>query len=313
MIETLAGADWGRKHLGLDIIRGVSDPNIRRWWRRVVVWLSVLSLVATPATLSQENPATIAQEQVALSAPVAESPFAPPTPTGRFRPAAVRIDDGVWVGYAVLDRATGQLWGSPTMHETTWPASMLKAWLAADYLARTPHLTEGDGELLDTMIRDSDNAAAQTLYRRLGGDETFRRMIATCGLTDTTPGGGWSFVSVSAADAARVADCIADGRAAGPQWTPWLLDAMRTVRIGDWGIRDVLPEPGRSRVAIKNGWNHYVRDGLWRVNCMAVSKTWAMAVLVRFRPRSSWEEDFAYGIGVCQSVAGALLNPAYGR
>ena len=88
-----------------------------------------------------------------------------------------------------------------------------------------------------------------------------QRAIKICGLTDTKRGnvkpytGWWSFTRMSPRDAVRVGDCIADGKAAGPKWTKWVLDQMSKVRGttaakdqgnpsggGRWGIIDGLPK-----------------------------------------------------------------------
>ena len=92
-------------------------------------------------------------------------------------------------------------------------------------------------------------------------------------------------------DAARYGACLADGRAAGPQWTPWVLDAMRNVRGGvdqqdsgevqggRWGIIDGLPPELAKDTSFKNGWTLY-EDG-WHVNCLAVNPAWVLAVMMR--------------------------------
>ena len=92
----------------------------------------------------------------------------------------------------------------------------------------------------------------------------------------------WSFTELTPADAARYGECLADGRAAGPQWTGWLLNVMTkvrggvkdqksdTVEGGRWGIIDGLPKSMQSTVSMKNGWTLYV-DG-WHINCLAIGR-----------------------------------------
>lgn len=243
------------------------------------------------------------------------SPTPPPLPPLRFRFAPLKLPIEGFLGWAVMDRRTGEIFGS-VMTTTTWPASMIKAWLAADDLrrlteaGRTP--TQARLRELEKMIRDSDNAAAQAAYLRNGGIESIKRLITMCGLTDTEASPkGWSFTSISARDTVRMADCIADGTAAGPEWTDWLLEMMRTVRIGDFGIRQALPADEAKDVAIKNGWLFYDDDRQWHINCMAVTETWAMAVLQRYPGHGRWDSDFAYGQRTCRDVAQQLLNPDY--
>ena len=56
-------------------------------------------------------------------------------------------------------------------------------------------------------------------------------MISVCELADSAPGEDLSMTLMSARDTVRLGLAIADGRAAGPQWTPWLLDEMRAVAV----------------------------------------------------------------------------------
>ena len=84
---------------------------------------------------------------------------------------------------------------------------------------------------------------------------------------------------------------------------------MRTVSLGDFGIRKALPKAEAASVAIKNGWLAYTDDGKWHVNCMAISDTWAMAVLQRYTPTNTY--NFSYGQQTCTDVATQLINPAW--
>jgi hypothetical protein len=249
----------------------------------------------------------------------APTPTPSPTPTLaalQFAPNPVTVQTDGFFSWALMDRRTGQIWGSPTIAGTTWPASMIKAWLGSDFLRlatekkQTPN--SASMALLDKMIRDSDNDAAQTIYTRNGGSASIKRLISMCKLTDSKPDSrGWSFTNISAEDTVRMADCIADGVAAGPKWTDWILERMRTVRVGDFGIRKALPAASAAKVSIKNGWLLYDDDHNWHVNCMAVTDTWAMAVLQRFPGKGKYDTEFAHGQQVCKDVATQLINPAF--
>jgi hypothetical protein len=244
------------------------------------------------------------------------SPTPPPLPQLRFRTTTVAVATEGFFAWALMDRRTGELWGSTTMTGTTWPASMIKGWLASDFLRRATEKkqkpTTATMAELDRMIRDSDNNAAQDIYLKNGGVASIKRLISICKLTETTANSrGWSFTNISAEDTARMADCIADGTAAGPTWSAWVLTEMRTVRVGDFGIRKALPAAEAATVSIKNGWLFYDDDNNWHVNCMAVSDTWAMAVLQRYPGHGTYAADFKHGQDVCQQVATQLMNPTY--
>ena len=259
--------------------------------------------------------ASPAAPQSASAAPT-PSPTATSVPPLLFRPAKLTIKTKGFWSWALMDRRTGQIWGSANLAATTWPASMIKAWLVSDYLRRAAQSGQTPGSTmmyeLEITIRDSDNNAAQDIYVRNGRSASIRRLISLCGLTDSKPNAsGWSFTNISARDTVRMADCIADGTAAGPRWTAWVLSMMRKIRIGDFGIRKALPPALAATVSIKNGWLRYTDDLQWHVNCMAVAGTWAMAVLQRYPGHGMWDSDFRHGQDVCRQVAGQLLNPSY--
>jgi hypothetical protein len=136
-------------------------------------------------------------------------------------------------------------------------------------------------------------------------------MVAMCHLRETEPAGdSWHDTVISARDAVLMGGCLADGRAGGAQWTPWVLNAMRQVRgTGDFGIRDAFPPGERASIAIKNGWLLREEDGLWRANCLAISDTWVLAVMQRYPANDSAATDLAHIDAVCQQVVWQLTTP----
>jgi hypothetical protein len=117
----------------------------------------------------------------------------------------------------------------------------------------------------------------------------------------------WSDTIISARDAVRMGGCLADGRAAGAQWTPFVLDAMRQVRgEGDFGIRKAFPRAQQPAIAIKNGWVLSDSDGTWHANCLAVSDNWVLAVLQRYPSHGDKNLDLAHLDAVCQDVTRRL-------
>jgi hypothetical protein len=194
---------------------------------------------------------------------------------------------------------------------------MVKAWIVADYLRRQAAQRRRPSDQMlqaaSSAIRHSDDAAAQLLYVQSGGDEVIHRLVTTCRLTDTTAyPSWWSRTQMSARDAVRMGACIADGRAAGPQWTSWLLGEMRQVQGttgradqpagGRWGIIDGLPAAVAGRVAVKNGWTPIWADGNWHLNCLAIADGWVLAVEARY-PISL---GLDHGAGICRTVAEQL-------
>ncbi|NJC15165.1 hypothetical protein F4558_004991 [Micromonospora profundi] len=270
----------------------------------------------------------------------APSPTPPPPPTLAAGPVSVSFK-GEFFSWALLERETGKISGSPNMTATSSTESMIKAWIVADYLRQL-----GDKEPTEALkkasvlaIRDSNDAAANKVYAAAGGSyktpangqpgPVIQRAIKICGLTDTKRGnvpkyeGWWSFTRMSPRDAARLGDCIASGKAAGPKWTEWVLSEMSKVRGttadkdqkadsggGRWGIIDGLPKSitAQGPVSMKNGWTRLYYDGNWHVNCLAVTDKWSLAVMMRYPIRSSLD----YGAQACASVATQLVTPQPG-
>jgi hypothetical protein len=224
-------------------------------------------------------------------------------------PGPVSMQVPGFFSWAMLDRHTGAVVGSANdVNGTNTTESMIKTWITSDYLrllgGRQP--TQQRLDELSRMIRDSDDGAAEDIYRVDGGDAVVHRMISICGLTDTRAHSGWwSMTQISARDAVRLGQCVADGQAAGPTWTAWVLDQMRQVEgEGRFGIIDGLPADVAAQTSIKNGWTLIYADGLWHVNCLAVHDDFVLSVLTRY-PGSL---GLSYGAGVCKSVTSQLLT-----
>jgi len=246
----------------------------------------------------------------------------------RDRPAEVTVEIEGFLAWAALDRTNREVAASPNATETSSTESMIKVWIVADYLRRLAAQGQrpSDDSLRDAQlaIRDSHNGAAERLYAAGGRDAVVHRLIEICGLTEThIPVGGsgwWSRTQMSARDAVRMGECIADGTAAGAEWTDWLLTEMRQVRGstadrdqrpdrgfegGRWGIIDGLPAVVRDQgVAIKNGWTRIGATGSWHLNCLAIHPDWVMAVMMRYPAEYSLD----YGAERCASVAAQLVG-----
>jgi hypothetical protein len=253
-----------------------------------------------------------------LSAEATPPPTRPPDPLP-FRPITITtaaLKTKGFLSWAILDRRSGEVVGSPNMAQPSTTMSMIKAWFAADDLrlaadrGRTP--SQARLNQLEIMIRDSDNAVAENLYFANGKANVIKRLISICELEDTkAPANNrFGYTQMSARDAVRMGACIADGRAAGTKWTPWLLDMMRKVRgTGDFGIRNALPEVVRQTIAVKNGWDLWNEDRTFRTNCLAIGDTWVVSVMQRYPTGGNADTDFTHTRKICQETAKLLLNP----
>jgi hypothetical protein len=233
-----------------------------------------------------------------------------------FHPAEFTTADLATEGFlswAYQDLRDGTVVGSSNMAETTDVGPMITAWFGADLLRRSAETGQRppDTELADieAMIRDEDLAAADRVVTNLNGaEESVARLRSMCQLSDVTPvAGPWQDATISAEDAAKMGGCLADGRAAGAEWTPWLLNVMRQVN-SDFGIRDAFPSAERPVIAVANGAVLKDADGQWRANCLAVGPTWSLAVLQRYPSTGDANSDLGHVDTVCQKVAGQLMG-----
>ncbi|MGB2568752.1 hypothetical protein ACPFP2_09920 [Micromonospora citrea] len=245
-----------------------------------------------------------------------DRPRATPTPSPSleplpFRDQQVDLDLKGWYAWSVQDTRTGEIFGSENMDETSTTASLIKSWIVADYLRRTAEAgkTPSDAKLADAtrIIRDSDNTRAEQFYNLIGRSAAIKRMVSICEMTDSSPAadGGWSRTNLSPRDTTRLGACIADGRAAGPKWTKWLINEMRLVRgAGDFGIRKAFPAAERKTIAIKNGWVDRTREQEMHINCLAIGDGWTMGVMVRYPVGMGYD----YGMKNCQKITEAVLG-----
>lgn len=245
-------------------------------------------------------------------------PGASPKPSGPamadllLSPHTVNLKIDGWYSWALMDTRTGELYGSKNMHETQRTASMIKAWIGADYLrtqaekGRTP--SDSWLSIVAAMVQKSDNNAANQVWGQVGRGASTKRMISMCNLKDSSSSDNWSDTRLSAYDTAKLANCIGSGKAAGDQWTTWLLTKMRTIILGDFGIRKAFPSDVAKTIAIKNGWvdRRSQSPQVYTVNCLAIGDNWTLGVMTN-SPLATHSTE-SYGANVCKQVAAALKN-----
>ncbi len=284
--------------------------------RRVPITLIVAVLVglaAIGAGLRYVPGSPLARPDPARDADTARSAELEPLPFRSAPVTASSVKTSGFYSWALLDRRTGQISGPANASAASPAGRMVAAWLAADYLRRAEAAGRrpSDAQLADlaAMLRDSDDSAAERTFQADGGNPSITRLIGTCKLTETRPvASGWRDTLISARDIVRMGQCLAGGAAAGPQWTVWLLNIMREVRgAGDFGIRSALPTPNQAAIAIANGWSR-TSDGTWRVSCLAIADTWAMAVLERYPGTGDDNADLAHTKQVCRDTAALLRD-----
>jgi hypothetical protein len=248
------------------------------------------------APASDSHPTTTASA-AASPAPAKAGPF--------LSAKTVTISSPGFWAWALLDTATGAITGSPNIAAPSDTASMSKSWVAADYLRRASEKKQKPSaeimRRLSKMIRDSDTTYTFEFHKANGNLGSIRRMVSMCGLTETTGvQNSWSLTKMSARDVARLGACIGDGRAAGTEYTGWLLGEMRAVRgPGRFGVIEIAPPT--EQVAAKNGW--LLRDDKqWHLACLAIGTGWTLGVLARHAGNLGKD----HGAGICRKVAEQL-------
>ncbi len=261
---------------------------------------------------------------------------APPWPVLRVPEQPVTVPAGITLtGWSLLDRRTGQLVGHSDGAATARNnvESMIKPWIAADYLTRLVKAgrqpsAKDLADLRTMIIRSDDDLADHFAHATVGslkGYEAVRiRLNQVCGVhSDTKNAKWWAYTTLTPDDAARLGLCLADGRAAGA-YTEQLLGWMREVTGdvtdqhatyggGRWGIIDALPDILAAVTSIKNGWEPEIQGTVWHVNCLAITPDNALAIMVQYpwtAPDNDWRHatNLADGAAACKDIAAQLVT-----
>jgi len=163
--------------------------------------------------------------------------------------------------------------GDDTPYDT---ASIVKLDILAALLLHAQDagrpLTARERALAEPMIEHSDNAAANALWRRIGGAPGLEAANRRLGLraTEGGPGHRWGLTRTTAWDQIRLLRAIFDDPEPGggtPALHPGSRRYIRTLmsRVAPeqaWGVSAA----SGSATALKNGWLRRSTTGLWDVN-----------------------------------------------
>ena len=181
--------------------------------------------------------------------------------------------DGATIVVAVLDRATNQMLSNGN-DQPVAIASVAKLFIADNVLSQESagseedrRLSTADRQALDTMLRSSDDGAAETLWAQGGGEAIITDVASRYGLTSTAPpsDGQWWNTMSSASDLVHYYDMLLDGSGglSGERTEIIVDDLARSTATGAdgypqrFGIPDGLyAEP----VAVKQGWMCCIGD-----------------------------------------------------
>jgi beta-lactamase class A len=191
--------------------------------------------------------------------------------------------NGGRVSIALHDRVTGAGLSVGTRRFRT--ASIVKVDILAALLLADDTLTSRQRALATDMITVSDNDAASSLFRTVGGVSGLNKANATLGMKETKANSAWGVTTTTAADQVRLLRSIT--AADGPLSTAaarFVLGLMtKVVEEQRWGVPAAAPA-ATSGVWVKNGWVQVsADDGLWVVNSIGriteEGHDWLVAVL----------------------------------
>ena len=202
----------------------------RRPSRLVAVTAVVLAVAGCEARVYGTPPVDPAAPQltvVAPQGPLAPLPEAPPDEPaagfdgldGRTKQAtAEAAAKGADITTVVLDRSTGQRVSNGNGRGIAI-ASVVKLFIADDMLLRGPPLSPEDRKLFESMLRSSDDSAAEVFWNRGGGSAIITRVAARYGLGGTRPPGNgrWFNTISTAADLVRFYDMMLSGAGGLPR------------------------------------------------------------------------------------------------
>ncbi len=219
------------------------------------------------------------------------------------------------VGYVVRDRLTGQAYRNTAAATPIWTASTIKLAMVVDLLTRERAgqltLTPADRQLMSTMLRTSDNAAADTLWDRYGGDDhtAFNRNFPAYGLTGVRPQAGfgdvypyWGFQKATADDFDRLINFTLT-RLPAADAAAIVAELQRVGTNQHWGVwgAGASMAPGN-----KNGWSQ--EEGGWVVNSVGFAgpgQRYTLAVMNSLGGHGGYDD----GVETTTTLAKILLAP----
>jgi beta-lactamase class A len=224
-----------------------------------------------PAPMSVQQPrANQSQEPPPAEPPTADSAAAAVARAVSQRNAGVRGNLSV----AIVDVGTGITATAGPPDHTFATASIVKVdILATLLLQRAGKLTKSQQAIARRMIQQSNNAAASSLWRQIGGAAGLDQANRQFGLTATIPGrrGTWGATTTTAADQLQLLRVVFTDQsplnAASREYLTTLMGDVAPDQ--DWGISAADTRSGK-KFYVKNGW--LPRSGGWVVNSIGSVK-----------------------------------------
>ena len=218
---------------------------------------------------------------------------------------------------AVYDVSTGQTWslgqGKPQDEASVVKLDVLETLLAQ---RGADGLSASDQSLAQSMIEDSDNDSATSLWDEVGGAAGIRAFNNTAKLTDTSPSlcvncpnfpwPGWGLTTTVATDQLTLLKALIGPGPLTKAERGYALSLMENVTESQrWGVSGGVP--AQVTVALKNGWLPLdSADTDWQINSVGwisgQGRNYLMAVLSTGNPSEQ------YGIDTIDQLAAMVWN-----
>jgi len=218
------------------------------------------SVAAVPVTDEQAGPASPAPARL-----VPTETAAPAGPAERVPVAAKpKVAPGVSARWVVYDRTTGRIVSRRSVHKTVRSASIVKIFIALDYLQRRGgRVAPADAARFRAMLRSSDDKAATHFWNLGGKGAIVKRVRKRIGLTDTAPPpasrpGYWGYTAISAMDVAKTYRYLLE-KAPARTRSVIMGHLRKATKCGTDGFDQSfgLPRATKRAVAVKQGWSGF--------------------------------------------------------
>ncbi|HEV7897143.1 MAG TPA: hypothetical protein VGP31_04790 [Planosporangium sp.] len=180
------------------------------------------------------------------------------------RKSSPAVPDGVTAGFIVFDRTTGATTVQHNAHQRFRAASLVKILIALDRLEATGRRTPPpERALLESMLRSSDDDAADRFWDNYGGPQIVKRMITKLDLTESAPPpadhpGWWGYTALTASDVVKTYRYVLER--ADPRIRDVIMGNLRrSTRYAtdghdqSFGIPSAVNRPW----AVKQGWSRF--------------------------------------------------------
>lgn len=260
---------------------------------------------SVPAITGPTSPASPTSSSAA-KAPVPATPHQ--NPFGTAATSYVSGRSGT-VTAAVYDVTTGQTWtfGStkPQAEASIVKLNILET-LYAQHRTGSGELSASDTSLAETMMEDSDNDAATSLWDAVGGSPEISSFNTSAGLTHTEPSScvqcpdfpwpGWGLSTTTPTDQlALLRELIRPSTLLTDAQRDSALQLMENVAPSQrWGVSGGVPS--EAKVALKDGWLPLNEGNTnWQINSIGwvsgSGRDYLMAVLTTGNPSEQYGID----------------------